>query len=166
MNKLKYGTVVKIKGTSSIGNVMVVDELLDNVEVRFPSGEYKHFRMKQLEPYTFEGEEEVMFRDDLKLGKVEQSSLSGATLHKSILDEMHSIFLRKNSDYGNSFSEQFDEYGLLSALIRLDDKMRRLKQLSKQEAQVKDESILDTLIDLSNYSVMTIMELRKNKTNE
>lgn len=84
-------------------------------------------------------------------------------LHKEILNEMHDTYLRKNADYGNSFSEQFDEYGLLSALIRLDDKMRRLKQLSKNEAQVKDESIRDTLLDLANYSVMTIMELKKKE---
>lgn len=86
-----------------------------------------------------------------------------SVLHKEILDMMHDIYLRKNADYGDSFAEQFKEYGFLSALIRMDDKMRRLKQLSKNEAQVKDEKIEDTLLDLANYSVMAIMELRKKK---
>ena len=35
----------------------------------------------------------------------------------------------------------------------------RFKQLIKQEAEVKDESIIDTLMDLANYSIMTIIEL-------
>jgi len=91
--------------------------------------------------------------------------MSDKELHRKVIEEIHDIYLRKNADYGNSFGEQFEEYGLLSALIRLDDKMRRLKQLSRQEAQVKDENIEDTLLDLSNYSIMTVMELRKeNKT--
>lgn len=82
-------------------------------------------------------------------------------LHKNILDEIHDTYIRKNADYGNSFGEQYQEYGLLSALIRLDDKMRRLKQLNKQEALVKDESIRDTVLDLANYAIMTVMELDK-----
>jgi hypothetical protein len=53
--------------------------------------------------------------------------------------------------------------GYLSAVIRLDDKMRRLKQLLKQDAQVKDESIRDTVLDLANYAIMTVMELDNNK---
>ena len=86
---------------------------------------------------------------------------SNIDLHKKILDEIYDTYKRKNADYGNSFGEQFIEYGLLSAVIRLDDKMRRLKQLLKNEAQVKDESIRDTLLDLANYAIMTIMELDK-----
>jgi hypothetical protein len=84
-------------------------------------------------------------------------------LHKSVLDEIHNTYLTKNADYGNSFEEQYREHGLLSAIIRLDDKMRRLKQLNKQEAQVKTESIRDTVLDLANYAVMTVMELDKEK---
>ena len=86
---------------------------------------------------------------------------SNIDLHKKILDEIYDTYKRKNADYGNSFGEQFIEYGLLSAVIRLHDKMRRLKQLLKNEAQVKDESIRDTLLDLANYAIMTIMELDK-----
>jgi hypothetical protein len=86
---------------------------------------------------------------------------SRTTKHRKIIEEIHETFKIKNADYGNSFGEQYEEYGILSAVIRLDDKMRRLKQLMKQEAQVKDESIEDTLLDLANYSIMTVMELRK-----
>jgi hypothetical protein len=84
-------------------------------------------------------------------------------LHEQICKELNDIYVRKNADYGNSFGEQYQEHGLVSAVIRLDDKMRRLKSLSKKQAQVKDESIEDTLLDLCNYSIMSVMELRKQR---
>ena len=43
--------------------------------------------------------------------------------------------------------------------VRLDDKLHRFKQLIKQEAEVKDESITDTLMDLANYAIMAIIEI-------
>jgi hypothetical protein len=86
-------------------------------------------------------------------------SISRSDKHRQVIEEIHTTFKIKNADYGNSFGEQFEEYGILSAVIRLDDKMRRLKQLMKQEAQVKDESIRDTVLDMANYAIMTVMEL-------
>ncbi len=82
-------------------------------------------------------------------------------MHEQICKELNDIYVRKNTDYGNSFGEQFQEHGLVSAVIRLDDKMRRLKSLSKQDAQVKDESIDDTLLDMANYAIMTVIERKK-----
>ena len=84
---------------------------------------------------------------------------------KSITGEMTTLFEIKNKNYGNSFSKQFDEYGLTSVCIRLEDKLNRLKSLSKQgdNANVDDESLRDTLIDLANYSVLSIMEIDKRK---
>lgn len=78
------------------------------------------------------------------------------------MDEMHDIYVRKNKDYGSSFSELYAEFGLLSSVIRLSDKLNRLKSLAKNQQQVKDESIRDTLIDMANYCIMTAMELDKN----
>ena len=84
---------------------------------------------------------------------------------KSVTDEMTRLFEIKNKNYGNSFSKQFEEYGLTSVCIRLEDKLNRLKSLSKQgdNANVDDESLRDTLIDLANYSVLSIMEIDKRK---
>ena len=69
-------------------------------------------------------------------------------------DELLQTFVDKNADYGNSFETSLEEYGLIAALIRMDDKMGRLRTLIKSEAKVKDESISDTLRDLSNYALM------------
>lgn len=69
-------------------------------------------------------------------------------------DELLQTFVDKNADYGNSFEYSLEEYGLIAALIRMEDKMGRLRTLIKSEAKVKDESISDTLRDLSNYALM------------
>lgn len=69
-------------------------------------------------------------------------------------DELLKTFVNKNADYGNSFESSLEEYGLIAALIRMEDKMGRLRTLIKSEAKVRDESISDTLRDLSNYALM------------
>lgn len=69
-------------------------------------------------------------------------------------DELLQTFVDKNADYGNSFESSLEEYGLIAALIRMEDKMGRLRTLIKFEAKVNDESISDTLRDLSNYALM------------
>ena len=79
---------------------------------------------------------------------------------EEVLAEMLQTFLKKNHDYGNSFAKTFSEFGLVSAVVRMNDKMERLKSLLQAQAKV-DESVRDTLMDLANYSVMTLMELDK-----
>ena len=69
-------------------------------------------------------------------------------------DKLLQTFVDKNADYGNSFESSLEEYGLIAALIRMEDKMGRLRTIIKSEAKVKDESISDTLRDLSNYALM------------
>jgi len=87
---------------------------------------------------------------------------NGGKNHQDVLNELARIHTAKNNDYGDSFSMLFKEFGMMSSLIRLSDKLERLKSLQKNEQQVKTESIEDTLMDLANYSIMTIVELRKN----
>ena len=50
-----------------------------------------------------------------------------------------------------------------AAAIRLSDKLNRFKSLIKSEAQVKDESIEDTLLDMAAYAIMTVEYIRGNK---
>lgn len=80
--------------------------------------------------------------------------------HAKICDEMNKLYERKNKDYGDSFSKSFEEYGLTMPCIRLEDKLNRLKSFNKHGSlQVKDESIVDTLKDLANYAIMTVIEI-------
>ncbi|KAA9291214.1 nucleotide modification associated domain-containing protein [Aerococcus urinae] len=81
-------------------------------------------------------------------------------MFESITDEMAKLYESKNHDYGNSFDKSMDQFGLVASAIRLGDKYNRFSELiNSDQQQVKDESIRDTLIDLANYSVMTIMWL-------
>ena len=83
-----------------------------------------------------------------------------AEMHAQICSELHELYEAKNADYGDAFSKTFDEYGMVAPLLRMEDKMSRLKSLHRKGVQqVKQESMRDTLIDLANYAIMTVMEL-------
>ena len=85
--------------------------------------------------------------------------------HKELCDGLNTLYARKNHDYGDSFHQTFVEEGLAMARIRLGDKFSRFKTLSRisptdsAQQQVTDESIRDTLLDLANYAIMTVLEL-------
>jgi hypothetical protein len=80
---------------------------------------------------------------------------------KAIVDKMYDTYKKKNHDYGNSFDQSLDKFGIIASLVRLGDKMNRIESLCSKQQQVKDESIKDTLLDLANYAVMTLMWLNK-----
>jgi hypothetical protein len=75
---------------------------------------------------------------------------------RGIYEELEAIYKAKNADYGDSFGKSIAEWGIIAGVVRMDDKMRRLKNLVKQDALVKDETIRDTLLDLANYAIMTL----------
>ena len=85
-----------------------------------------------------------------------------AALHKEITEELNKIYIAKNADYGDAFGETYKKLGIISAVTRITDKVNRLQSLatkSEEERMVKDESIIDTLKDLSNYALMTLIEM-------
>ena len=88
-----------------------------------------------------------------KVAKVER--------HKKLCDTLNTIYEKKNHDYGDSFNETFVEEGMAMARIRLSDKLNRFKKLTKPDSRqlVNDESVRDTLLDLANYALMTVLEM-------
>lgn len=75
---------------------------------------------------------------------------------KEIADRLVKIYEEKNKMYGNSFSELYEELGPISAITQILHKSNRLKAL----VHTSDiEAIKDTLIDLANYSMMTLKEI-------
>lgn len=85
------------------------------------------------------------------------------TMFADITKRMAEVYAAKNHDYGNSFSKSIEEFGLVAAAVRMNDKMERIKALVKSQDNnrcVKDETIEDTLLDLANYAVMTLVELK------
>lgn len=85
---------------------------------------------------------------------------------RDITNSMIQTYQAKNQDYGNSFEKTLDRFGLVASIIRLSDKMNRIESLSQKKAKVESESIEDTLLDLANYAIMTVIWLRKNRINE
>lgn len=72
---------------------------------------------------------------------------------------------RKNADYGSSFDQTLDEFGLVASATRMSDKFNRFKSLMRygSTARVEDEKIEDTLMDLAAYAIMTVEWIKKNQ---
>ena len=84
--------------------------------------------------------------------------------HRMICDEINELYAKKNHDYGDSFAQSFREEGMAMVRIRLGDKFNRLKALTRGgEQKVADESIRDTLVDMANYAIMTVLEMEGEK---
>lgn len=87
--------------------------------------------------------------------------MSKFDLHAQIAKELTDLYIRKNTDYGDSIGVGYKELGPISILTRMTDKMNRLKNLvvkGEKTAQVSDESIDDTLQDLANYAIIFLVE--------
>lgn len=82
---------------------------------------------------------------------------------KEITDKMFETFKEKNHDYGSSFSNLFKECGMTYAYGHMAEKLERVKSLMKDEAKVKGEGMKDSLLDLANYAILTVMEIEKQK---
>jgi len=77
---------------------------------------------------------------------------------KNICEEMLTTFERKNHDYGDSFTQTVNKFGLIASGVRMHDKLERFVTLAQKDVSMKvDESMRDTLLDLANYAIMTVM---------
>lgn len=77
------------------------------------------------------------------------------------------IVVQKNGDYAGD-SDPFQNFELSAHLgvpvpkaivVRMSDKLQRIANLLDRDAQVKDESIEDTLLDLANYTYILLAYL-------
>ena len=87
-------------------------------------------------------------------------SAPGPEDFKEIVSGMFETFVKKNHDYGNSFHDLFVEFGPIVSVIHLKEKLNRIDSLVRGEKAYVTESIKDSLLDLANYAVLTLMELR------
>ena len=87
-----------------------------------------------------------------------------AEVLRQICDEEVELFIRKNTDYGDSFAN-LRRVLPNAVLVRIYDKWSRLASLMDgKSAKVTDESIDDTLTDLANYANMELLERRMERT--
>jgi hypothetical protein len=89
--------------------------------------------------------------------------------YETILERMAAIHRAKNTDYGNSYELSARLLGrpvVEGLLHRMSDKLSRACKLAQgQKAQVQDEPLTDTLIDLANYAVLAILALESSEEN-
>ena len=79
---------------------------------------------------------------------------------KNICEEMLTTFERKNHDYGDSFTQTVDKFGYIASGIRMHDKLERFITLAQKDVSMMvDEPMRDTLLDLANYAIMTVMHI-------
>lgn len=85
--------------------------------------------------------------------------------HKMICKSLHETYVAKNKDYGDSFSYNYKQYGYVTALAHITEKTKRLESLYKLSTK-NFESEKDTLLDLANYCIMTLVEMEIEKENK
>lgn len=73
---------------------------------------------------------------------------------REIIDTMIDTYTRKNNDYGDSFNNSLNYFGLESGNYSIYHKISRIESLTGRQQLVKDESIVDTVMDLANYCIM------------
>lgn len=87
--------------------------------------------------------------------------------HRGLCEGLNKLYEQKNHDYGDSFHQTFVEEGMAMPRIRLGDKFSRFKTLTlRGDQQVADESVRDTLLDLANYALMTVLEMDLKETEK
>jgi hypothetical protein len=75
---------------------------------------------------------------------------------KTIQAEALELFKKKNVDYGDAFAT----YGTIGVLIRINEKVQRAMSITNNGITLlNNESLRDTLIDLHNYSAMSLILL-------
>ena len=73
------------------------------------------------------------------------------------------IVIAKQHDYGHDNILAFREQGLV---VRLWDKINRLKNLFWKNSEPKNESIEDTFTDIAGYAIIGLMLAEDTFTNE
>jgi|ERR1019366_233828 hypothetical protein len=77
--------------------------------------------------------------------------------HRVMSDKARVLMAKKNHDYANGSDafRNFRRHGAEGILVRLGDKLARLESFNESgKLAIKNESILDTCLDIMNYAVL------------
>ena len=78
---------------------------------------------------------------------------------------MADLYEKKNSNYGDSFGQLFEELGPTAGLVPLWNKLHRATSLVKG-SQNNFESLEDTFKDLACYAIMNLIEMEAQEEKE
>ena len=166
-NERLFELVTEPTGGTPVEASPSVIELLSNLALRLTAAENEIAELNEKQAIFYDidkllGDRLFAIERQLKT-EVDNDMTTQSERIESVCNEVRDLLIRKNHDYGDSFSKQFAKYGVMSGLIRMDDKIRRLETLvGGEEAQVS-ESIEDTIADLAGYALLTLVELRKGE---
>lgn len=87
-------------------------------------------------------------------------------MFKDIISGLFETYKKKNADYNGSFEKLFKEFGMTYSIIHLQEKLERIKSLQNKSNDVEGETYIDSLEDLANYAILTLIELRLKKDKQ
>jgi hypothetical protein len=79
---------------------------------------------------------------------------------REILEEALATLIKKQEDYGPKNISTAPGGPLNGLMVRLHDKMERLKNLIYNNRITKNESVEDSFLDSMNYNLIALMVLR------
>lgn len=81
-------------------------------------------------------------------------NISKGSKGNDYLDDFINVFSEKQHDYGPYNIARFGEVGII---VRVSDKLERIRNLTNKKEKPKNESIADTLLDIVNYCVILLI---------
>lgn len=171
---------IKCSWSTRKDNRNVVFNLIDESDIReirekaifgsintfFTDRELKILKLidKQKEKRNMEQKTEFMVEGADKVFATHVGNVqSDEEIYGSLLDKLFTTHKAKNKDYGQAFTEMFDELGIDYAYGKLREKINRIKVLRKQPNMVENEGLEDALLDTAGYAILTLVELKKRK---
>ena len=136
INTMQTKTITKVE----INNVDELYEVLSFIQLYSSIGSlvFTENKIKQLDDVTWP----FIYCD---LNKFKENALE--------------LFSKKNSDYGDAFAN----YGVIGVIIRMGDKIARINSLCINKSKIVEETIMDSFVDLYNYSIMALMLIKNDR---
>lgn len=140
------------------GNQLLCN-LIGNVDLMAQSDIYLMFKMN----YNWLESIPIVVNDTILLSETKNINTLDEDSFESIAQSQIDLYKKKKSDYGSATDKLFQKYGFEYYQIMLEQKMQRIDSLTKKDNKHNFESLEDTLLDLSNYAILAVESLRKQK---
>lgn len=158
--------VKSVKGDRVYCDVCDVTSVRVDLDILQENGLYPEYAEKLMDEWKNSIIDDNLNWSELPFNSIvvgKQNERTDADRFKKITDKMIDTYKRKNHDYGNAFSEMYDELGINYGYGKIREKVNRIKTLKDNEAQVANEPLEDALLDCANYCILTLMEYQKRK---
>ena len=158
--------VKSVKNDCVYCEVRDITDVCVNLDILQEKGFYPEYAENLMKEWKYSISDDNLNWSELPFNSIvmgKQNENTDADRFNDITDKMSDTYKRKNHDYGNAFSEMYDELGINYGYGKIREKVNRIKTLKDNEAQVANESLEDALLDCANYCILTLMEYQKRK---